>query len=184
MNNILPTNFELKKYGLHVRFVTEEDAAFIIRLRTDEKLSRYINKTALDIEVQKEWIRQYKEREKIGKDYYFIFEKPKGLFIGLCRIYNINNDSFTIGSWLFAKESPVGSAILADIITREIAFELMPRKRLLFDVRNDNVNVIRYQNTYKPTIIKKTDVDTFFELSKDNFEKYKKLHLRMFMTEF
>lgn len=180
MGQILPSNFRLKRYGLDVRFVTEDDAQFIVELRTDEKLSRYLNKTTPDINAQKEWTKEYKKREAEGTDYYFVFEKPLGVPIGVCRIYNITETDFTIGSWLFSPKAPVGAAILADIITREIAFDLMPQKRLLFDVRNENSNVLRYQHTYKPTVLKVTDVDTFFELSKENFDKYKQLHLRMF----
>lgn len=62
----LPNNFELDRYGLHVRLVGEEDAEFIVHLRTDEKLSRYINKTNVGVDKQKEWIKQYKKRERYG----------------------------------------------------------------------------------------------------------------------
>jgi hypothetical protein len=41
----LPSNFELDRYGLHVRLVREEDAEFILSLRTDPKLSRFIHPT-------------------------------------------------------------------------------------------------------------------------------------------
>ena len=101
----------------------------------------------------------------------------------MCRIYDIEDDQFTIGSWLFSPDAPVGSAILADIITREIAFDLMPNKNLRFDVRSGNINVLKYQCTYKPTVLKETLENVFFELSKDNFEKYKKLYLRMFVSK-
>ena len=40
----LPSNFVLDKYGLHARLVCEDDAAFIVKIRTNENLSRYIHK--------------------------------------------------------------------------------------------------------------------------------------------
>ncbi len=67
----LPSNFELEKYGLHVRLVREEDAEFILQLRTDPLLSRFLHATKNNLQKQKEWIRDYKLREAKGEDYYF-----------------------------------------------------------------------------------------------------------------
>ena len=66
----LPENFELDRYGLHVRLVREEDAEFIVKLRTNERNARFIHATSPNIEHQQEWIRNYKEREINGVDYY------------------------------------------------------------------------------------------------------------------
>ena len=74
MNTILPSNFEISKYGLHARFVIESDAEFILSLRTNPMLSRFLHSTDNDVEKQKIWIRNYKERERNGTDYYFIYD--------------------------------------------------------------------------------------------------------------
>lgn len=74
----------------------------------------------------------------------------------------------------------MGASILADIITREIGFELYPEKVLLFDVKIGNINVNRYQATYHPNIIKESDDIRYYRLDRESFNKYKKLHLRMF----
>lgn len=121
---ILPPNFTIKKYGLFSRFVEEEDAKFIVDLRTDEVLSRYLHPTDSSIEKQKEWIRSYKVRECKGEDYYFIFfknEKP----VGLNRMYNIHETTFTTGSWVFSRDASYECCIAASIIVRELAFEIM-----------------------------------------------------------
>ena len=68
----LPENFELDRYGLHVRLVREEDAEFIVKLRTNEHNSRYIHDTVADVEQQKVWLRAYKQRELEGKEYYLL----------------------------------------------------------------------------------------------------------------
>ena len=72
MQKKLPSNFELDRYGLHVRLVREEDAEFIVRLRTNEHNSRYIHDTVADVEQQKVWLRTYKQRELEGKEYYVL----------------------------------------------------------------------------------------------------------------
>ena len=176
----LDDNFSEERYGLHVRFVNETDAEFIVRLRTDEKLSRYIHATSPDVDGQVAWIRQYKQRQAAGEDFYFMFEKPVGVRAGVCRIYDIKPGEFTVGSWLFSPEAPIGSAILADIITREIAYELFPDSVHHFDVKRLNTSVNRYNETYKSELIAQDEWTNYYICSKENFEKYKKLHLRMF----
>ena len=176
----LEDNFRDERYGLFVRFVNEDDATFILRLRTDPKLSRFLHPTLPDVSLQRQWIAQYKDRQHNGTDFYFMFEKPAGVRIGVCRIYDIATDYFTIGSWLFAPEAPTGAAILADIITRETAFKLFPDKKLRFDVRKGNTNVLRYQTTFHPLLLGEDDLNFYYELSPEHFERYKQLHLRMF----
>ena len=69
----------MNKYGIDVRFVEESDAEFILSLRTDPKLSRYLHATDNDVEKQRQWIRKYKEREAHGKEYYFMYIKNENL---------------------------------------------------------------------------------------------------------
>lgn len=180
MQNNLPENFNLYRYGLYVRLVCEEDAEFIMNLRTNEKLGRYINPTSCSVENQKKWIQEYKLRESSGLDYYFMFEYPKGNRLGVCRIYDINSDNFTIGSWIFSPDAPKGAAILGDIITREIAYSLFPLSILYFDVKKANINVNRYHAAYKSKLIREDESTNYYCSSKEDFEKYKEKFIRMF----
>lgn len=182
---ILPPNFELNRYGLHCRLVREEDAEFIVRLRTDEKLARFIHSTSSDIEHQIQWLKEYKKREKVGLDYYFIFDID-GQSLGVNRIYNIDEKKFSTGSWVFDKISPYGTAFLAQIITREVAFDLLE-----FDYEEDingtyenNVHVLKYNLANGMKIIGETTDELgknySLGLSKADFEKSKFRILRMF----
>jgi len=121
---ILPQDFTMEKYGLFSRFVDERDTEFIIKLRTDSNLCKYIHETTADTDSQLTWIRLYKERERKGEDYYFIFFKD-GKPVGLNRIYCIHDDTFTTGSWVFSSEASFNCCIAASIMVRELAFEQM-----------------------------------------------------------
>ena len=88
------TEFPQNRYGIHVRLVDEGDAEFIVMLRTDSRLGKYISSTDNDVDKQKNWIKAYKSREIAGLEYYFIFEKPLGNRLGVSRIYNIAEDYF------------------------------------------------------------------------------------------
>ena len=126
------------------RFVEEEDAGFIINLRKNSH-ARYMNDIPDDLESQINWIRKYKERERQGLDYYFIFFKESKP-IGLNRIYDIRGEVFSTGSWTFSQDAPYGCEFLSQIICRDIAFyELgLEREEVATGVHVDNTNVLKY----------------------------------------
>ncbi len=134
---ILPVDFLFKKYGLTARLVNAGDINFIIKLRTNPKLSRFIHSISPDLEIQKKWIAEYKKREQEGKDYYFIFTK-NGEPVGLNRIYNIEKHQFTTGSWIFDPSAPTYCSIASALIVRIIAFELLDKS---IEISNDGCHV-------------------------------------------
>lgn len=134
---ILPSNFSITKYGLFCRLADETDCEFILQLRTDSVLSRYIHVTDNNLESQLEWMRKYKLRERKGEDYYFIF-LYQGSRVGVCRLYNIEDSHFTFGSWLFKKDAPFFCSAGGAIIAREIAFETLDFK---IEIDKDGTNV-------------------------------------------
>lgn len=142
----LPPDFSLNKYGLYVRLVNEDDAAFIVRLRTDEKLGKYIHSTSPDVEQQKEWIRNYKQREAKGLDYYFIFYKDDVPF-AVNRLYHMEKPGcFTSGSWICLPGYSSEDVVATSLIPRIIAFELLDKK-MEFGVEGcheDNKKVIKF----------------------------------------
>ena len=78
-------------------FVEEFDAQFILDLRTKEK-AKYLSKTDNNLDNQINWIKNYKNREKDGKEFYFVIENKENEKIGLVRAYNIKDNSATSGS--------------------------------------------------------------------------------------
>ena len=142
---LLPTDFEITKYGVTVRLVTEDDAEFITRLRSDERLGRFIHASNGDVEAQKKWIQEYKKREQEGLDYYFIFSKD-GVNYGLDRVYNIDwtHLSFTSGSWVCKKNTAIEEAMLTSVIMNEIAYDFLGLKINLYDVRKENKHVLKF----------------------------------------
>ena len=142
---LLPKDFEITKYGVTARLVNIGDAEFITRLRSDNKLGRYIHASNGDVEEQRNWISEYKEREKQGLDYYFIFYKDENPY-GLCRLYNIDwiHLSYTAGSWLCVPGTSVEEMMLTSYITGYIAHNILGLKINLYDVRKGNKQVLKY----------------------------------------
>jgi len=173
-------NIIIERYGLRVRLATVDDAEFILALRTDPRLSRHISPTKPDISVQRDWLQRYKEREAIGKEYYFIIqhkERPIGTF----RLYDISGDSFVSGSWVFSPDSPAGASILGEIICKEFAYENLGLKHNHGDVRKDNRQVLRYNLSYNPTITGEDDENVYLEFDKESFYREKEKHIKLCM---
>ncbi len=162
-----------EKYNMLFRSVSVEDAAFILLLRTDEKLSRFLSKTNPDIKEQENWIRLYETREKEGLEYYFISTSLDGEKYGLNRIYNIRPDSFEIGSWLYKSGLNVYIPILGDLAVRSFAFDLLNAEYCTFEVRKLNSSVLNYHKRFNPEIVGEDELNFYFKLSKDNFLNYK-----------
>lgn len=181
MDYRLSDTFTLDRYGLHVRFVNEDDAEFIVKLRTDLQRRQYISYTDTNVDNQKAWIRDYKKRERQGTDYYFMFESPKGNCLGVSRIYEIKKETFQTGSWIFKRDAPFGAAILGDIICHEIAFELFPNGVNLHDIKKANLPVNKYADNFHPTFIFETELTRYFINTRDNYLKYKDEYLKKFL---
>lgn len=138
----IPSDFYLEKYGLVCRLVRVEDAPFILKLRTDEKKSRYVHQVDNNLDTQIEWIKKYKEREERGEDYYFIYfskERP----VGVNRIYNITPKGSTGGSWICSKDATVEESVATSFICAEIEdmFEIPSGP---FNVSKGNNQVLKF----------------------------------------
>lgn len=171
----------IKKYGIIQRYVDESDAEFILSLRLNKKLSQYLTKTENNLEKQIEWIKAYKEREKQGKEFYFITIDENGNRYGVNRLYNFDNYSFEAGSWLFSNETNSSISILADLATRDFGFCLNEKfNACRFEVRKDNLSVIAYHKRFKPELINEDESKYYFSVSKNNFEEYKNKLLKIY----
>lgn len=162
----METCFE--KFGLNVRLVTEDDARFILDLRLDPDLSKNIHSVDSSLEKQIEWLKNYKIKEEQLKELYFVFLKNEEK-LGLYRIYSINDNDLTIGSWIFRKDVSSEYAILADIIIKDYVFDNFPNHKVLFDVRKNNRGVLKYHSRYKPVALLDDGLDIYFELPHSNY---------------
>lgn len=181
----LPSNFELDRYGLHCRLVTENDAEFIVSLRTDPIKSKFLSTTSNDIEAQQSWIKNYKEREVNGKDYYFMYEY-NGKKAGVNRLYEIEGNHFIHGSWLFANDVPPYCALAAAVIAREIAYDILGLDIEIdtAGIHKDNVDVLQFARymgcIFDGSVIRHGEEFLTSYLTKKMFENSKSKILKLF----
>lgn len=184
MYKLLSKDYKGERYGLTYRFVDVSDAEFIYRLRSDEKLSKYIHDIKGGVENQVEWIKKYKLRESKGEEYYFIFYKDDRP-IGLNRLYSFHDKTYTGGSWVMEPQTPFEYILAVPIIMREIAFEEMGFEfEDNYDACHvDNKKVIKFNLNFGCKIYKHfQDVKGEYvamSLTKEDFEKNKPRLLKL-----
>ena len=89
--------------NLYLTLININDAKYILKLRCNKVLSKFLNKTSPSLKLQKKWIQDYLLRNKKEREYYFKFQiKDKNKFknIGLARVINLKNKKFHFGSWI------------------------------------------------------------------------------------
>lgn len=178
MAHRLPDNFSMERYGLKVRLATEKDTDFILSLRTDAGLSRFIHKTDKDVQQHLEWFKKYKQREAEAKDYYFIYFKDDEP-VGVNRIYNVYEYYGTIGSWLCSPKNEVEVSMATHLFLHDIIFEVLGLDLTLFDVRKGNKHVWKLHKMTGAQQVGESDIDYYFVTSKEEFMKRKENLLRI-----
>ena len=142
---ILDPDFSYREFGLEARLITEDDAAFIVELRADPSLTKYMVTLDPDIEKQKEWIREYKKRERQGKDCFIIYRDENGNRRGINRISEIDFESGSCkaSGWIKKKGSRE-EAIAMFVIHKKIMFDFLGLTSFYSDVHKDNFRALKY----------------------------------------
>ena len=177
--NYLPQMLEFKHKKFKMRLVDENDAAFILELRTDPHLAKYLNPTSPEIKSQLKWIREYKKREQAKTEFYFLFESYTGEKLGLTRIYNFTGDTFEFGSWIFKKNKNSPIPKLADLATKDFAFNELRFKKCVIIVNKKNINVIQYQKLFHPDV-SEDEVNYYFSIDYNTYNLNKQKAIKLF----
>lgn len=110
--------------GFSLRPVRAEDSDFIIRLRTDPELGRFINKSSSRREDQLNWLAKYYERPG---DFYFIVARHDGTPEGTIAIYDVmgglGNKRGEWGRWILRRGSL--AATESALLIYQTAFEVL-----------------------------------------------------------
>lgn len=169
----LNNNFSYHAYDIDARLANIDDSNFILSLRTNIKLSRFLHSTSNDIELQKKWMVAYKEREKEGKDYYFVYSHH-GIPFGVNRVYDIKENSATGGSWICKPGTNVELSMCTLLIMRDIMFEVLGLEADNFDVRKGNRKVQKIHLMMGAIQTGETEEDYLYTLSKQTYLREKK----------
>uniref|UniRef100_UPI000AFEE5AE GNAT family N-acetyltransferase n=3 Tax=Enterobacterales TaxID=91347 RepID=UPI000AFEE5AE len=134
----------LQSKTVKLRLVNESDASFILSLRLNENYNKFLSSVNNDIEKQKVWIRNYKQKENNNEEFYFIIETLDGIPCGTVRIYDIHNNSFSWGSWILNESKTRTAAIESALLVYIFGFDIKGYSRCHFEVMKGNEKVISF----------------------------------------
>ncbi len=164
--------------NINLRTVEIEDAEFIFSMRQNQNKTKYLSKVTGTVESQKEWIKNYKQREENKKEFYFVIESKDKEKLGLVRMYDFQDDSFCWGSWLIKEDAPKTTAIESALQIYEFGFYNLRFEKSHFDVRKGNEKVIAFHQRFGAKIVDEDELDYFFNFAKIDYkitkQKYKR----------
>lgn len=164
--------------NINMRTVETKDAEFIYTMRQNETKTKYLSKVDGTVESQKEWIKNYKDREREKQEFYFVIESKKKEKLGLVRMYDFQNDSFCWGSWLINEDAPKTTAIESALQVYEFGFYVLGFQKSHFDVRKGNDKVIAFHTRFGAKIVDEDGLDYFFNFEKSDYEITKEKYKR------
>jgi hypothetical protein len=154
---------------LKFRNAVSSDAEFVLSLRLDADKGRFLSATNEDIAAQRHWITNIPDNQ-----IYFVIEH-QGQAVGLVRLYDQKQCSFSWGSWILSKDAPTSSAVESTLMVYHLGMEL-GFQASHFDVRKGNEKVWHYHERMGALRIGETSEDFLYNISKDaillNFKKY------------
>ena len=118
-------SWKAEGFGVRIRPVRLDDAAFIVWLRGLEHTKGKLGDSAAGVADQEAWLRTYFTRED---DFYFIVETLGGLRVGTHGISQVSNGSGEAGRLIIRPEVP--AAVPTSLITFDLAFGEMGLKEL------------------------------------------------------
>ena len=164
--------------NINLRTVEVEDAEFIFEMRQNQDKTKYLSKITGTVESQKEWIKNYKQREYEQKEFYFVIESNNSQKLGLVRMYDFQNESFCWGSWLIKEDAPKSTAIESALQIYEFGFYNLDFSKSHFDVRKGNDKVVAFHQRFGAKIVDENDLDYFFNFEKSDYEVTKEKYRR------
>jgi RimJ/RimL family protein N-acetyltransferase len=166
--------------GSHVdlREIANSDAEFILSLRSDPELGKYLSVTDLSIEQQLNWIQQYHEKNVPHKqEWYFIVQNKNSEPVGTIRIYDIQNDNFCWGSWIILPNARHYATLESIVLLYDYAFLTLGFNKTHFDARIANQKAVNFYLRFGAKIVKQDDLNYYFSFEKQDYMNQRESYL-------
>lgn len=162
---------------LRLRLVTPDDAAYLHALRTDPRYNMHLSPVSGTVEDQRAWIDRYKQREAEGREGYYIIERRDGMPCGTVRLYDIEGDRFTWGSWILDERKPRKAALESAVMSFGVGFETLGLSEAIIDVRHGNSKALSFYRRFGMTETGTDDENVYFTYPRYRFLEDRARHL-------
>jgi RimJ/RimL family protein N-acetyltransferase len=138
-------NLSMEGYAFRLRPITDQDAAFVVELRSNPDLNRYLHASSNRVEDQRAWLVRYYEAED---SYYFVVERSvNGMPEGVIALYDIDfsTNSGEWGRWILKPNSL--AAVESAYLIYRTAFELLGLNSVYCRTVADNQKVVSFHDS-------------------------------------
>lgn len=164
--------------NINLRISKESDAEFILDLRLNPLLNKFIGETDPDVENQRTWIRNSFNKTT---DFNFIIEDKNANRIGTVAIYDIDYKERKAewGRWIMIPGTSLSSPIETPALLLNFAFKELKLNFLYGGANNLNKVVVDFHKLYAD-ISSEDESYTYFTFEEKNLkillEKFKSFH--------
>ena len=169
--------------NLTLRLIVPEDAAYVYGLRTNLAYNSHLSQVTGTVDDQREWIENYKAREAAGQEVYYVIERKDGTRCGLVRLYDIEADRFTWGSWILDENKPRKAALESAVLIYEVGFDGLDCDRAVFDVRVDNTHTLAFHRRFGARETGSDELNIYFDYPRERFEADYETHMSTLQAE-
>lgn len=152
--------------NVDLRPLDVSDAEFILSLRLDPELSRYLNPVENNLDKQRAWI---KTCMNDPQQWYFIIQNKKQEPVGTIRIYDIKDTCFCWGSFIVIPKARSYASFESLVLLYHYAFFELGFDYTNFDVRKKNEKALQFYLRFGAIITGETDEDFLLTYTKEDF---------------
>ncbi len=157
-----------------MRLAKIADAEYLHSLRINPEFNVYLTPVDGGVDGQRRWLREYKIRESVNTEVYFIILDKYEKKCGCVRLYNIDEEKFTWGSWILNRFKPAKAALESAVLVYVVGFELLGLKRAAFDVQISNLHTLKFHDRFGAQRIGEDHENIYYEYSSETFAGQKK----------
>ena len=159
----------IEGWRLRLRMIEVDDAPFVVGLRHDRALGRYLSPVDTSIVAQRVWLESYKKREAARAELYYVIERLDGAPCGLVRLYSIEDKSFEWGSWILGENKPRKAALESAILSFSVGFERLKLDYALIEVMTLNERASAFYRRFGMVETGRGDRNTYFTYTRERF---------------
>ncbi|WP_419740697.1 GNAT family N-acetyltransferase [Ruegeria sp.] len=165
--------------NLRLRLITPADAPYVYALRTNPHYNRHLSPVTGTVADQRQWIEGYKAEEAQCRQLYYVIERHDGTRCGLVRLYKIEKDRFTWGSWILDANKPRKAALESAFLSFGIGFDHLGLGIAKVDVRVENTHAEAFYRRLGMIETNRTAQDIFFDYPRKLFEELRVTYLQL-----
>ncbi|MFE0013705.1 GNAT family N-acetyltransferase [Mesorhizobium sp. NPDC059054] len=169
--------------NIALRLIRRDDAEYVHELRSNPTYNLYLSKVHGTAEDQRQWIENYKVRERAGTEFYYVIERRDRVRCGLVRLYNIHANEFTWGSWILDHNKPRKAALESAVISLGIGFEHLSKSFAHVDVNVGNIRAEGFYRRFGMQEVGADDREINFLYSRERFRADLDSHMAVLAEE-